>query len=114
MKILKVPYAEKDQAKALGARWNSERKTWYVPDGQPSAPFEQWLVGAQDGAAANAAPAKVKVDSYASEPVTGTYYLALEHACNPFAVCPQCAPLLDKSGWSAAHVASKALKAALK
>ena len=39
MKILKVPYAEKDQAKALGARWNNERKSWYVPDGQDAAPF---------------------------------------------------------------------------
>lgn len=118
MKILKVPYAEKDQAKALGARWNNERKTWYVPDDQPTAPFEQWLSGTQDGAAAGgaagASKAKIKVDSYASAPVTGAHYLVLEHDCDPFAACIQCAPLLDKSGWTAAHALSTGLLLSLK
>jgi hypothetical protein len=40
---LKVPFAEKDQAKALGARWNAELKLWYVPQGLDTAPFEKWL-----------------------------------------------------------------------
>lgn len=40
---LKVPFNEKDQAKALGARWNAELKLWYVPAGVDSAPFEKWL-----------------------------------------------------------------------
>lgn len=26
---LKVPFAEKDEAKQLGARWDGERKVWY-------------------------------------------------------------------------------------
>lgn len=29
--LLNVPYAEKDQAKALGAWWNNDLKKWYVP-----------------------------------------------------------------------------------
>ena len=41
---LKVPFAEKDQAKALGARWNAELKLWYVPQGLDTAPFEKWLI----------------------------------------------------------------------
>ncbi len=41
---LKVPFNEKDQAKALGARWNAESKHWYVPQGVDAAPFEKWLV----------------------------------------------------------------------
>ena len=40
---LKVPFSEKDQAKALGARWNAELKQWYVPQGVNSAPFEKWF-----------------------------------------------------------------------
>ncbi|MDO9204419.1 DUF5710 domain-containing protein [Methylotenera sp.] len=40
---LKVPFNEKDQAKALGARWNAEIKQWYVPQGVESAPFEKWF-----------------------------------------------------------------------
>jgi Domain of unknown function (DUF5710) len=48
---LKVPFNEKDQAKALGARWNAEAKLWYVPQGVEAAPFEKWMTSA-----ANAAP----------------------------------------------------------
>ena len=46
---LKVPFAEKDQAKSLGARWNGELKVWYVPPGVDATPFAKWL---GDGAAA--------------------------------------------------------------
>lgn len=41
--FLKVPFAEKDQAKALGARWDGERRSWYVPEGVSSSAFTQWL-----------------------------------------------------------------------
>ena len=30
---LRVPYAEKDQAKVHGAQWDSENRTWYAPPG---------------------------------------------------------------------------------
>ena len=40
---LRVPFAEKDQAKALGARWNAGEKHWYVPDGRNSALFRRWV-----------------------------------------------------------------------
>ncbi|BBL72571.1 DUF5710 domain-containing protein [Methylogaea oryzae] len=39
---LNVPYAEKDQAKALGARWDASRKKWYVPAGVDVSLFQQW------------------------------------------------------------------------
>ena len=31
---LAVPYAEKNDAKKLGARWDKTAKSWYVPDGE--------------------------------------------------------------------------------
>ena len=40
---LKVPFSEKDNAKALGARWNAESKHWYVPQGVDAALFEKWV-----------------------------------------------------------------------
>ena len=40
---LHVPYAEKDAAKALGARWDPASKVWYIPDGLDSIPFTRWL-----------------------------------------------------------------------
>jgi hypothetical protein len=42
---LNVPYSEKDLAKAKGAFWNPELKTWYIPDSKYSEliNFEKWL-----------------------------------------------------------------------
>jgi hypothetical protein len=41
--FLEVPYIEKDQAKALGARWNPEKKKWYVKDMEDLRPFMRWM-----------------------------------------------------------------------
>lgn len=41
---LKVSYAEKDKAKALGARWDATRRTWYIETGTELAPFREWLI----------------------------------------------------------------------
>lgn len=104
MMFLKVPFAEKEEAKALGARWNSERKSWYVPDGKPVEAFERWLPpGGADFVPAVAKPSlksrPVMTDSYAGKPVIGRYYMELQHDCDPFEVCPECAPKLASSGW---------------
>jgi exodeoxyribonuclease VII large subunit len=40
--LLEVPFAEKDVAKQLGARWNPVIKKWYVPEGLDPAPFATW------------------------------------------------------------------------
>ena len=53
---LNVPFAEKDEAKALGARWDPARKRWYVQD-KDLAPFARWLREGAEAATA-AAPAK--------------------------------------------------------
>lgn len=41
--LLNVPYAEKDEAKALGARWNPEIKKWYVTDKKDYHKFVKWF-----------------------------------------------------------------------
>ena len=40
---LKVPYPEKDTAKALGARWDAAKKIWYVKDVSDLTPFLRWI-----------------------------------------------------------------------
>lgn len=40
---LHVPYEEKEAAKALGAKWDATRRTWYVPNGLASDAFSRWL-----------------------------------------------------------------------
>lgn len=39
---LDVPYKQKDEVKALGARWDRAERSWYVPAGLDVTPFEQW------------------------------------------------------------------------
>ena len=40
---LSCPYEEKDQAKALGARWDNDNKKWYVPAGVDLDHFKRWM-----------------------------------------------------------------------
>lgn len=42
---LVTPFAEKDAVKALGAKWDSSRKVWYVVDVPDLTPFRRWLPG---------------------------------------------------------------------
>ena len=39
---LNVPYAEKDAAKALGAKWDAAKKKWYAPGAIDIAQFAKW------------------------------------------------------------------------
>ncbi|RJF99476.1 hypothetical protein D3871_13775 [Noviherbaspirillum saxi] len=39
---LNVPFAEKDAAKSLGARWDAATKKWYVPAGKDVKLFSKW------------------------------------------------------------------------
>ena len=45
MQYLEVPFREKDQAKALGARWDAVRRKWFVPAElcDDLVPFQRWL-----------------------------------------------------------------------
>ena len=43
--LLNVPYAEKDEAKALGAKWNPELKKWYVENRKDYYKFKKWILG---------------------------------------------------------------------
>ena len=42
---LDVPFDDKDEVKALGARWDGNKKSWYVPSGKDTAPFAKWING---------------------------------------------------------------------
>jgi putative DNA primase/helicase len=40
---LVVPYEEKNEAKALGARWDTENKAWYAPAGVHLDSLKRWM-----------------------------------------------------------------------
>jgi exodeoxyribonuclease VII large subunit len=40
---LNVPFRDRNEAKAKGARWDSEARKWFVPIGRDLEPFTSWL-----------------------------------------------------------------------
>lgn len=54
--FLDVPFKEKDEAKALGARWDAGAKKWYVPAGTDLALFSAWLPAGSKASAPVAKP----------------------------------------------------------
>ena len=74
---LATPFAEKEAAKALGARWDGARKVWYISNVKDLTPFLRWI---PDMAAATAGPANepvrlapkstVKASGGSSPPIT--------------------------------------------
>ena len=40
---LVTPFAEKDEAKAMGARWDAAKKCWYIVDVADLTPFLRWI-----------------------------------------------------------------------
>ncbi|ALS68386.2 zincin-like metallopeptidase domain-containing protein [Pandoraea apista] len=50
---LDVPYKQKNEAKALGAKWDRGASSWYVPPGVDANAFSKWIpaAGAAEGAA---------------------------------------------------------------
>jgi len=91
---LKIPFAEKDQAKKLGARWDAARKLWYIEGNVDPALFSRWQPTPHDGStdqppvprprdAARLETAKVQV---------GSRYVALPRVCDclPWDDCEKC------------------------
>lgn len=39
---LDVPFSEKDQAKALGAKWDAKARTWFIAADMAMGKFSRW------------------------------------------------------------------------
>lgn len=53
---LKVPFAQKEAAKELGARWDAARKIWYVVDPECLEVFSDWMPEAAEARDTASAP----------------------------------------------------------
>lgn len=42
LRLIKVPFAKKDDAKSLDARWDASSKSWHVPHGVDPAKLMNW------------------------------------------------------------------------
>jgi hypothetical protein len=94
---LKVPFAEKDVAKQLGARWDAASKLWYVEDKADMTLFSKWSPTPRDGSAPSSAaparaPAKPKALSSEGIVIVGSRYVERPRvcACLPWEDCDKC------------------------
>ena len=46
---LNVPFEEKEEVKSLGARWDRNKRSWYIRPGVDPKPFSRWARGAVEG-----------------------------------------------------------------
>lgn len=94
---LKVPFAEKDQAKKLGARWDAARKLWFIEAGVDAALFARWQPTPHDPAGA-APPSSAPHHRAAPKMMTegkmqvGSRFVALPRVCDclPWDDCDKC------------------------
>jgi len=100
---LKVPFAEKEQAKKLGARWDAAQKIWYVEQQTDLAPFARWsptlLESTRDGATA---PPQ-KLSAFRQEG-TGKVHVGADYVemlavcdCLPWESCDKCEAFVLKT-----------------
>ncbi len=92
---LKVPFAEKDQAKQLGARWDPARKLWYVENKADMAPFARWLPSGSTAPASGVTTPKASAGEQSSSEgivVVGSRYVEHPRVCDclPWEVCELC------------------------
>jgi len=92
---LKVPFAEKDQAKKLGARWDAARKIWYVDSTADMAPFSRWSPTPHEGACGDELAPKSVSDprqQATGKVIVGSEYVERARVCEclPWDVCDKC------------------------
>ena len=72
---LNVPFAQKDEAKALGARWDAVQKKWHAPADRDITLFAKWQ--AESGAATlprtKASPSKISSSAKKTTPSVKTH-----------------------------------------
>lgn len=93
---LKVPFAEKDEAKKLGARWDAVRKLWYIEGSLDKALFARWQPTQHDPAAAGVSttPRRSASATRMSEGTlqVGNRFVVLPRMCDclPWEDCEKC------------------------
>ena len=92
---LKVPFAEKDEAKKLGARWDAARKIWFVDNQGDLAPFSRWSPTPHDASSVTPSSPKGSAARPQQSPgklVVGSDFVARPPVCEclPWEVCSRC------------------------
>lgn len=78
---LVTPFAEKDEVKALGARWDGAKKVWYITDVPDLTPFMRWIPDIVAASELSGGPAKsvAKAPAKSSPGVITKSTIAVQH-----------------------------------
>lgn len=92
---LKVPFAAKEEAKKLGARWDAARKIWYVEGKDDVAPFSRWSPTTYDDAGGEDFPQRstpAQRQQATGKLIVGSDYVERTTICLclPWEVCDKC------------------------
>ncbi len=68
---LNVPFAQKDEAKALGARWDAVQKKWHAPANKDIALFAKWQTEAGAVTSPRSKTSASKISSSSKKTTTG-------------------------------------------
>ena len=74
-----VPFKEKEQARELGAKWDRQEKSWYIPADLDKEAFAHWLNPAPKVEAAETAQERTEAPQVASTPKSAREYLAVPY-----------------------------------
>ena len=88
---LAVPFADKDAAKSLGARWDAARRVWYVENVDNLEQFLRWI----PGAVSPSKPARTQ----ASRLIVGQWYFDIKCKCLAWDPCEKCRQTVVDVGW---------------
>ncbi len=99
--VLAVPYAEKDEAKALGARWDSALRVWYVENVERIERFMRWMPSHLAAKSKNDNAQKPKRMASDGVLVVGANYFRMACSCAPWEPCQTCQRVVTAAGWGA-------------
>lgn len=76
---VQIPFKEKEQARELGAKWDRQEKSWYIPDGVDKEPFAHWINPAPKVEAAESEQERSEIPKTAQIPKSSREYLAVPY-----------------------------------
>lgn len=91
---LKVPFSDKDDVRALGAKWDKDKKKWFLSPGTPLGAFSKW-VDVKKPSTAKASPVH-KTSSWGTPQVSSNGRAVTSSKVPPATAKPQTTPLPSK------------------
>jgi Domain of unknown function (DUF5710) len=84
---LVAPFAEKDAVKALGAKWDSAQKNWYITDVEDLTPFLRWIPNSGAAIASSVAGAQRKPTAATKAPIKQSKQSTIAEPANQLPHC---------------------------